>query len=199
MHGRRDNMKFKSPSLVIPRIEEMGQQIKVLQRKNYRLKAIIKMMKKDQVEVSNIQADVVFDPKELNTLYNDLVSKNEVTESEIFDYLFEECMAVGKRIKKHGDNKGHTYSALMIQFACMLRARCSADMYDFFRKAFNLPPNQTLCEYRSADVTSPDGLMMQTIIQMADIFDKAEIPRGDFRRYVNLGWDSHVVKDLLGM
>ena len=40
--------------------------------------------------------------------------------------------------------------------------------------------------------------MMQTIIQMADIFKKMGIPRGDWRRSLNLGWDSHVVKDMLG-
>ena len=87
----------------------------------------------------------------------------------------------------------------MIQFACMLRGQMSADLYDFFRKAFNLPPNQTLCLYSNADSTSPDGPMMQTIMQIADIFDKMGIPLNDWRRFVNLGWDSHVVKDLLGM
>ena len=98
-----------------------------------------------------------FWPKQrvVKTHYDNLLSKNEVTEREIFDYLFDECMTVGKRIKAQGANKGHTYSALMIQFACMLRARCSADTYDFFRKAFNMPPNQTLCKYSSSDSTSP--------------------------------------------
>ena len=155
IRGRLDNMQLKSPSIVIPRLEEMGKQIKVLQRKNYRLKAIVDMFEKDSVEISNIRAEVVFDPDELKTHYDNLLSKNEVTEREIFDYLFDECMTVGKRLKAQGANKGHTYSALMIQFACMLRARCSADTYDFFRNAFNMPPNQTLCKYSSSDSTSP--------------------------------------------
>ena len=40
--------------------------------------------------------------------------------------------------------------------------------------------------------------MNQTIIHMADIYDKMEIPLGDWRRHLNLGWDSHVIKDMLG-
>ena len=40
--------------------------------------------------------------------------------------------------------------------------------------------------------------MMQTIIHMADIFAKKGVPRRDWRRHVNLAWDSHVVKDMLG-
>lgn len=198
MQGRRDQMKFKSPSIVLPRLEEMSEQIKVLQRRNYRLEEVVKMMKKNTMEITNINEELFFDPKEIKRLYEELKSKEEVTQREIFDYLFEECLAVGKRIKRDGDARGHRYSALMIQFGCMLRKRCSVDMYDFFRKAFNLPPNQTLCEYANADSTSPDGLMMQTIIQMADIFDGNDIPRGDFRRYVNLGWDSHKVRGMLG-
>lgn len=129
------------------------------------------------------------------------MSKETITQKEIFDYLFEECKAVGERIKAQGTAKGHEYSSLLITFACMLRAQTSTSttMYDFFRKAFNMPPNTTLCRYSNTDSTSPDGLMMQTIIQVSEVFMKLDIPVEDWRRYVNLGWDSHVIKDLLGM
>ena len=106
--------------------------------------------------------------------------------------------AVRERIKAQGSAKGHRYSGLMIQFACMLRSKTSASMYDFFRRAFNLPPNQTLCQYSNTDSTSPDGPMVHTIIQIADILDGLEIPLGDWERKVNLGWDSHVIKNSLG-
>ena len=86
----------------------------------------------------------------------------------------------------------------MIQFAVMLRSKCSANLYDLFRKVFNLPPNQTLCEYLSNDSMSPDGVMVQTIIHMSKLFERLKIPIGDWRRHFNLGWDSHVVKDMLG-
>ena len=114
------------------------------------------------------------------------------------EYLFLECLEVGKRIKEQGSSRGHRYSGLLIQFACMLRARCSVNMYEFFRKVFNLPTNGTLCQYASSDSTSPDGVMMQTIIHMADMYKSLEIPLGDWRRRFNLGWDSHVIKDMLG-
>ena len=40
--GRIDLMRYKSPSIVLPRLEEMGKQIKVLQKKNYRHKEVKK-------------------------------------------------------------------------------------------------------------------------------------------------------------
>ena len=75
-----------------------------------------------------------------------MMSSGEITEKEIMSYLFKECIEVGKRIKAKGSARGHRYNGLIIQFACMIRARCSADMYDLFRKLFNLPTNTTLCE-----------------------------------------------------
>ena len=195
---RLDHLKFKSPSIVMPRMQEMSKHIRALRNKNYRLEAVINMMKNDQVHVSNMNAEVMFDGDEIKRLYQQLLDKGKVTQNEVFEYLFQECMAVHARIKAEGKNNGHRYSGLMIQFACMLRARCLVDLYEFFCKAFNLPPNGTLCQYGNANSTCPDGLMMQTIIQIADIFDKQKIPLGDWGRHVNMGWDSHVIKDLLG-
>jgi hypothetical protein len=198
MQGRHDYIAMKSPSIIEDVLYSNSVQIKALQRENYKLKQVNEMLKRDQVEASNINEDELFDTVELKKLYDNLLSKEEVEDKEIFEYIFKECMAVGERIKKQGHNRGHRYSGLVIQFACMLRAKCNVDMYDFFRKVFNLPPNQTLCQYSGADSTSPDGLMMQTIIRMAEIFHKLEIPIGDWRRYLNLLWDSHVIRGQLG-
>ena len=199
--GRIDQLRHKSPSIVLPRLEAQSKQIKVLREKLYNMKRVVDMLrsKANQEEVTNMDATVMFDPKELERLREELLRKETITQKEIFDYLFEESVAVGKRIKAQGSNKGHKWSSLLISFACMLRAKCSVSMYDFFRRAFNLPPNTTLCRYSNADSTSPDGCMMQTIVQVAEVFTKMEIPAKDWRRFGNLGWDSHVVKDLLGM
>ena len=88
--------------------------------------------KENQEYVSNMNAAVVFDPQELKRLRDELMSKETITQKEIFDYLFEECKAVGERIKAQGTAKGHEYSSLLITFACMLRAQTSTTMYDFF-------------------------------------------------------------------
>ena len=90
------------------------------------------MMKRDKVPVKNVDIEKLFDPKELKRCYDNVTSKEVVPDYEIFEYLFKECTEVGKRIKAQGTAKGHRYSGLMIQFACMLRARCSVDMYEFF-------------------------------------------------------------------
>lgn len=114
------------------------------------------------------------------------------------EYLFRECLEVGNKIKKQGSSRGHRYNGLLIQFVYMLRAQCSVNMYKFFRKAFNLPANGTLCQYSSSGSTSPDRVMTQTIIHMADIYKSLEILLGDWRHQFNLGWDLHVIKDVLG-
>eukprot|EP00571_Detonula_confervacea_P000954 CAMPEP_0172330360 /NCGR_PEP_ID=MMETSP1058-20130122/61360_1 /TAXON_ID=83371 /ORGANISM="Detonula confervacea, Strain CCMP 353" /LENGTH=71 /DNA_ID=CAMNT_0013047567 /DNA_START=849 /DNA_END=1064 /DNA_ORIENTATION=- len=46
MKGRRDHMICRSPSIVMPHLEKMSKQIKVLQRQNYRSKD--GMMEKDK-------------------------------------------------------------------------------------------------------------------------------------------------------
>ena len=195
--GRRDQMEFKSPSVVFPLVEELTQQIAILRAERWRLNARVKMYQDDKVDIE-LDGETLFDPEDLKKCYQDFVNKEIITQQDIFHYLFTECVEVGKRLKSRGTAKGHRYSGLLIQFACILRAKCSVDMYEFFRKVFNLPAHRHLCRFESADSTSPDGLMLETIIQMAEIFNRRGIPRGDFLRYVNLGWDSMVIKDLLG-
>ena len=76
------------------------------------------MLENDKVPVDNINAEALFDPKELKRYYNKLKSKKEISERDIMDYLFKECMEVGKQIKKQGPEigmRGHHYSGLMIQ------------------------------------------------------------------------------------
>ena len=64
----------------------------------------------------------------------------------------------------------------------MLQARCSTDMYDFFRKVFNLPTTTTLCKYARLDSTSPKGLMIQTIMCITTMYKNMNNPRGDWRQ-----------------
>ena len=93
------------------------------------------MIENDKVPVLNVDGETLFDPDELKRYYNEMTSKEEIDDREIMDYLFKECTEVGKRIKKQGPKvgaRGHHYSGLMIQFAVMLRSKCSANLYDFF-------------------------------------------------------------------
>merc|ERR1719491_2494826 len=142
MRGRRDTMKLKSPTLVNQRLQALGDEISVLRHRTYKLHLKIKMLQADAVEAENIDDEALFDPDEIKKCYKKMTEQEEVHEKEVMEYLFQECTAVGKRIKEQGSARGHRYSGLLIQFACMLRARCSADMYDFFRKVFNLPTNK---------------------------------------------------------
>ena len=82
------------------------------------------MMKRDKVPIKNVDVETLFDPDELRRCYKEITSKEVVPDFEIFEYLFKECTEVGKRIKVQGSAKGHRYSGLMIQFVCMLQARC---------------------------------------------------------------------------
>ena len=186
------DIKYKSPTLVMPLLKDKSRQIKVLNKKLARREKWKKQLKKDGIYISNINAAVLFEEKELQRCYDQLMEKGEIEDEEMFSFLFQECMVISKRVKRHGSAKGHIYSPLLIQFSVMLRDKCSASTYDFFRKAFNLPTNRTLCRYSNADSTSPDGLMMETIIQMDSIYNGLKIPELHWKRTVNLGWDSHV-------
>ena len=106
---------------------------------NYRDKKIDRLFKKLQKVDVACNWDYLFNPKELKELYEKLCAKEEVTEKEVMDYIFRECMAVHARMKVQGNAKGHRYSALLIRFACMLRAKMNAAGYEFFRKAFCIP------------------------------------------------------------
>lgn len=192
------NIQFRSPSLLMPLIRDKNREIKVLKRKIAREKEWRKRLKEDGVYISNVNAEVLFAEEELQRCYDELLEKEIITDDDVFHFLFQECIAVNKRVKAYGNAQGHTYCPLLIQFAVMLRDKCSASSYDFFRKAFNLPTNSTLCRYSNADSTSPDGLMMETIIQMATIYNNLEIPDLHWLRYLNLAWDSHVIRDHLG-
>ena len=69
VQGRYDRMQFKSPTLVDTRIRKMGKQIHVLRNCNYKLNLVVQMLKADTVIVSNVDAEALFDTKELTCCY----------------------------------------------------------------------------------------------------------------------------------
>ena len=156
--GRTDYIKIRSPFIINSRLEKMNRQILVSRAKNFQLLAA-KVLKNDVVEASNIDAKSLFNPNDLKNHYEEMISNSQIKDKEVTRYLFIECTEVGKRINAKGSSQGHRYSGLLIQFACILCAKYSVDMYEFFRKVFNLPANTTLCRYYSSDSTSPDGVM----------------------------------------
>ena len=125
-------LRYQSPSIIGPILEENSYRMGIMKKQiNYRDQKIDRLFNKlDKVDVA-CNWDYLFNPKELGKLYDDLCSKEEVTEKEVMDYLFRECMAVHARNKVKDNAKGHRYSALLIRFACMLRAKMNAAGYIF--------------------------------------------------------------------
>ena len=198
MKGRHDNLFYKSPSIMLPHLSATSKQIKVLRASVWRKQQVINALSERTIEVSNANADYIFEEKTLREGYEKIKGQLEVTEKEVCDILFQECVAVKKRVASQGTAQGHSYSPLLIRFAIMLRNNVSQSKYDFFRKAFGLPTNATLCQYRSADTTSEDGLMHETCRQQAIALHQQNVPRGDFRWYLALSFDSHTIKEMLG-
>jgi hypothetical protein len=52
------------------------------------------------------------------------------------------------------------------------------------------PCNSTLIEYSLADVESPDGCMMETIVQNSKTLKEMEVPEEDFHQEGNCSWES---------
>lgn len=179
IRGRHDNLFYKSPSIILPHLGAASKQIKVLRASLWRKQQVIKALSERTIEVSNANADYIFEEKTLREGYEKIKGQLEVTEKEVCDILFQECIAVKKRVASQGTAQGHSYSPLLIRFAIMLRNNVSQSKYDFFRKAFGLPTNATLCQYRSADTTSEDGLMHETCRQQAIALHQQKVPRGD--------------------
>ena len=192
-------LRYQSPTLLEPILEEHSYQTNIHRTQIHRKDdKIDKLLDKVIAIGAEVNWEKLMDPKEVRKLYTDLCSQEEVTEQEIMEYLFRECMAVYARIKTQGNAKGHRYSGLVIRFACMLRAKMSAASYDFFRKVFNLSHDTTLRVYSSADASSPDGPMMETIAQVSQMMmEEMKVPLGDFGREGGLSWDSHTIRDKL--
>ena len=198
LQGRHGFFQYKSPSLILPHIKALANQITVLRAKLWRRENALKALVSKEVVLNNVNPELLFDQKTLEAGYQKLQGQLEVDEKEIFDVLFRECFEVHKRIKLQGNAKGHKYSPLLIRFAIMLRNKVSQSNYDFFRQVFGLPTNATLCEYRSADTTAEDGVMHETCSQQSIAMHKLNVPRGDFRWYMALSFDSHTIKEMLG-
>lgn len=81
--GRRDYRKFKSPFIIVPRLETLGKQVEALGTKEFKIAPVAKMLQEDTVEVSNIDAEALFDPKELKACYEQFLRNDEVGEKEI--------------------------------------------------------------------------------------------------------------------
>lgn len=196
--GRNDYKKFFTPTIMLPYIDELTKRIHVLRTKLWKAKKAIDSLHKQDIAATNVDHDLLFDEKVLREAYSKFQQEIEVTERQMMDVLFQECMAVRKRMRERGNAKGHIYTPLMIRFAIMLRKKLSQSNYDFIRQVFGLPTNGTLCEYRNADTTAEDGLMHETCMQQAQWMNEMEIPLRDFRRYVGLSFDSHTIRSKLG-
>jgi hypothetical protein len=48
--------------------------------------------------------------------------------------------------------------------------------YEFTRKLLSIPPNCTLTQYGNTDTTSPNGPMLETIVQQAQEMLELKIP-----------------------
>ena len=198
LNGRHDYLKHKSPSIILPHIKAQAERVKVLGTKIWRRDYALAALVAKEVEVSGLDEEKIFEYKTLKEGYDILTSKAEVHEKEIFAILFQECETVVKRIQKHGNAKGHSYSPLLIRFAIMLRNKVSQSNYDFLRQVFGLPTNATLCHYSKADTTAEDGIMHETCYQQAVAMHQQNVPMGDFRWYMSLSFDSHTIKEMLG-
>ena len=196
--GRIDYHKFNTPSILMPGIEEYQKQIHVLRTKMWKKNLAIKLLRQQEIAVEGVNHDILFDEKTLHEAYSKLGKESEVKEKQMMDILYQECMVVRRRMNERGNAKGHIYTPLMIRFAIMLRKKVSQDNYDFFRRVFGLPTNATLCEYKNADTTSEDGIMHETCMQQAQWMIDKNIPLRDFKRYVAMSFDSHVIRDKLG-
>ena len=194
--GRNDYRNFNTPTIMLPYVNELTQQIKVLRTKLWKAeKAIAALYEqaKDMV-ATNVDHELLFDEQILRDAYAKFQQEVEVTERQMMDLLFQECLKVKQRMRQKGNAKGNIYTPLMIRFAIMLRNKLSQSYYDFIRQVFGLPTNATLCEYRNADTTAEDGLMHETCMQQAQWMKEMGIPLRNFRRYVGLYFDSHTIR-----
>ena len=140
--GRNDYRKYNTPTIMLPFIDELTKQIRVLRTKLWNAeKAIDSLYKQKDIEATNVDHDFLFDEKELRETYSKFQQEIEVTERQMMDILFKECLAVRKRMRERGNAKGHIYTPLMIRFAIMLRKKLSQSNYDFIRQVFGLPTN----------------------------------------------------------
>ena len=67
--------------------------------KKKKLTAAAKTLKENQVEVSNIDTDILFDPNNLKEFYKEMLSRKETIDTEVMEYLFREHLEVAKEFK----------------------------------------------------------------------------------------------------
>jgi hypothetical protein len=198
LYGRIDYLKYGTPSILLPAIEESKKRIHVLQSTLWKRERAIRSLREQEVIATNVDHDLLYDEKFLKEAYKKLQESGEVTEGDMMDILFQECMTVRRRMKEQGNAKGHIYTAIMIRFAIMLRRKLSQSNYEFIRQVFGLPTNATLCEYKNADTTAEDGIMHETCIQQMQWMYEQGYSLDDFRRFVSMSFDSHTVRFKVG-
>ena len=198
LYGRIDYLKYGTPSILLPAIEESKKRIHVLRSTLWKRERAIRSLREQEVIATNVDHDLLYDEKFLKEAYKKLQESGEVTEGDMMDILFQECMTVRRRMKEQGNAKGHIYTAIMIRFAIMLRRKLSQSNYEFIRQVFGLPTNATLCEYKNADTTAEDGIMHETCIQQMQWMYEQGYSLDDFRRFVSMSFDSHTVRFKVG-
>ena len=194
------NLTYVSPSITVPIIKEKSKTIHKLRMSLGRSHKLITRLRDNQREMPSLDAKGLFGlkKKEYEKVYHEMMKKKTVSEKEVMDVLFIEFELVRQRVEIHGNAKGHTFSPLVVRFAMMLRSKMTKSNYEFVRKLLGIPTNCTLTKYGNADTTSPDGPMLETIVQHAQELLERSIPFDSPQRKMKLSFDSHTVKNMLG-
>ena len=104
---RHDQMRFKSPSIVIPHMEDLGKQITILRQKNYRLEALKKMIEDDKVEVPNLDAEVLFDPNNKKKVIANYVKRRRFRKQKFLIICSKNVLKWASKLR-HRETPGDT-------------------------------------------------------------------------------------------
>ena len=204
--GTFQSLMYRDPSIFANRMRSHSREIHYMKKKEIRNRAIIERLRTKEVKIPNINDDIVLgDEKAFRKQYNKMMSQEkDVDKKEVFDLLFQEMCVVRQRKKKLGTKHGHIWTPLMIQYSGFVRngngggGGLNANNFDFLSEACNMPKNQTIMRYSHTDTSSPDGPMMETILQNATMLDELAPDLEHAMRYGKISLDSHKIKDRFG-
>ena len=205
--GPISHMTYSSPTIIRNRLEDQSSAINTLRTSRRNLNRTIDHLRATREVIPNVDENILLgDEADFKRQYKEMMDgEGDVTRQDIFRILFDEMAVVRKRKEKFGHGKGWEWSPIMIQFCVFVRfgngagSGMNKTMWDFIAQVFNVPPNQTLMKYAHTDTSSPDGVCMETLIQMAEWIDK--LTGGDLNhpiRYGKLSVDAHTVKERFG-
>lgn len=190
------NDTLSSPSLLIEKQRRIMADRRRTQMEHWGKQAKERMIGSNGIDLPMTpELDKIFSVQNGANVRNFLKEK-DVSFARLGDFIFSESVRNQLQAKRHGATTVR-HSPLMIKLGCKILRKAKGPLYALLAKAFGLPSERRLYDYRAPGTNAPDGVQFDILHQhrasFRNYFSNVEVDA--WERHGSLAFDAMTIKE----